>query len=198
MSNYKWYQLKTNQTMSGSGWDNTRMYSNAMKVWAYLNSTYGLDAIHVAGILGNFQEEGYINPAQFEIGGSMADDTPNGYGMGQFTPGSAYISLAGNKVNKAGSNGRYQLDVIYNDTLSKWAGYGSMNEYLTTTSTPGDAAAYWLYKWERPADPAASEQTRRDNADYWYAEITGQPFPGGDFDLIPALESLKRQFFIHY
>ena len=200
MASYRWYQKKTNQTMSGSGFTTTMQYNNAMKCWEYLNNNYSMDAVHVAGILGNFQHEGYINPAQFQIGGSMADDTTAGYGMPQFTPGSQYITLAGNKVNNASSNGRYQLDVIMNDTLNKWAGFGSMNEYLTTTSTPGDAAAYWLYKWERPADPTASEQTRRDSADYWYQEITGHtpPTPGSEFDLIPALESLKRQFFIHY
>ena len=198
MANYKWYQVKSNLYPYQSGYTSTMEYNNAIKVWEYLNSAYGMDATHVAGILGNFQHEGYINPAQFEHNYPVSDSTSHGYGMAQFTPGYEYIQLAGNKVNNAKSNGRYQLDVIMNDTLNKWAGFGTMNEYLTTTSTPGDAAAYWLYNWERPQDPASEEQTRRDSADYWYAEITGQPFPGGDFDLIPALESLKRQFFIHY
>ena len=59
----------------------------------------------------------------------------------------------------------------------------SYADYKISEDNPGELAVTWLYNYERPADPGATEEARRENGNYWYEVLSGEPpvppTPGG-------------------
>ncbi len=163
------------------------MYGNAELIYSYL-SGQGFSDAAIAGILGNFERESWINPGIWQ--GLDYGDTSGGYGLAQWTPATKYLNYAsaqGIDINDADENGPGQLDyLLYSVTQGEWLqrpqyGYTYTWAQFMQLSDPQDAASAFLYQYERPAS-YDSEPIRRQYAQYWYDEIqTGWPSdPGSD------------------
>lgn len=155
----------------------------------------------VAGLLGNQASESGFNPWRWEGDTVLAStDTTliqesmvHGYGLFQFTPAGKYIySSYAQGLSEYGPNysdrtgnlldGAAQLRYVD-------AGYGgyyptdayplSFQAFKTSTASPAELASAWLYNYERPADPGATESYRRQQAEAWYSFLTGNPYIGG-------------------
>lgn len=162
------------------------MYSNAQLVYAYLTNEGFSDAA-IAGILGNFERESWINPGVWQ--GLDYGDTSGGYGLAQWTPATKYLNYAtaqGIDITDADDNGPGQLDyLLHSVTQGEWLqrpqyGYTYTWAQFKALTDPQDAASAFLYEYERPAS-YDSEPIRRQYAQYWYDEMqTGWPSdPGG-------------------
>lgn len=180
------------KTIGGYARTSAEALQNALCTYRKLSSLgWSLNA--VCGVLGNMEIESGYNPWRWE-----SDDVPNypstpshGYGLAQFTPSSKYISdshaqsysgYGPNWADHAGNqnDGDAQLEYIHN-----YADYYpttdyplTFEEYKISTYNAGLMAIAWLYNYERPGDPGATQQDRIDAANYWYA-ILSQYGPGG-------------------
>lgn len=166
---------------------------NANNIYGTLNAR-GWTINAVCGLLGNMGAESGYNPWRWQsddIGSSTGSPWTNkGYGFVQFTPASKYIGnseaivLSGygpnfsDYIGKA-SDGYSQLLYVdqYADYYSTGAYPLSYAEFKSSNETPGYLAKAWLYNYERPADPEATEAARVENAEYWYGVLTGEPVP---------------------
>lgn len=133
----------------------------------------------VAAMCGNFAHEGVMNPAQWQYGMDKSPDS--GYGLGQWTPSTKILDfLSGGgypSYSIPGQIERIAWEAANNQQWISTSSYPmSMSEFLTSDNPPADLASAWLYDWERPLDPAATEQIRRDDADYFY-ELFGETPP---------------------
>lgn len=191
MANYKWRQIRTDKAPSTSGWKTSYMQSNGILCWYIMRDSWGLSLNQSCGVLGNMQAEGYLNPAQWQIGSNY--DASAGYGMFQFTPSTKYTNTVTSAVlGNAKKNGKAQLQWVL-DNPGQWSSGHSMDGLKALTSIH-DAADYWCLYWERPASP--NLDTRRAYADTWYTVITGHtpPTPGGDIPIGGILKTLRDRF----
>ena len=164
---------------------------NARQIWGILgNRGWTLNA--VCGVLGNIGAESGYNPWRWQNDNVGTSDgspwTNKGYGLTQFTPASKYIDNANAKVNpgygpnfsdRTGSPNDGYAQIIFLDEHADYYPTGaypmSYNEYKVSEENPGELAVTWLYNYERPADPGATEDTRRENGNYWYEVLAGEP-----------------------
>lgn len=158
--------------------------ANAWYICRYVqanNSNWSINA--VAAMCGNFAHEGVMNPAQWQYG--FGKDENDGYGLGQWTPATKLFNfLSGTPWSRTTIDG--QIAMVANEaaTGQQWiptSAYPlSMNDFLVSTDSVEYLASAWLYDWERPADPAATESDRRKSATYYYTLLTGEepPDPG--------------------
>lgn len=173
---------------------------NARAIWGVLGSR-GWTLNAVCGVLGNIGAESGYNPWRWQsdkVGTSSGSPWKNkGYGLTQFTPASKYIDSADAKAipgygpnfsDKAGSQDDGYAQMIYLDEHADYYPTGSYPmsyaEYKVSEENPGELAVTWLYNYERPADPGATEDARRENGNYWYEVLAGEPpvppTPGGE------------------
>lgn len=161
----------------------SQMQSNAKYFYNYCNFNYPNWTLNaISAILGNIQSEGIMNPSQWEYGYGMS--LQYGYGLVQWTPATKYLNWC--------DENSYQRTAIISAILrleyerstgiqyyatSKYN--FSFTSYLTDeTRTVDTLARAWLYNYERPLDPAASEETRVSNAETWYKFLSGsEPEP---------------------
>lgn len=166
---------------------------NANMIYALLNGK-GWTLNAVCGLLGNMGAESGYNPWRWQsdrVGLSTGSPWTNkGYGFTQFTPGGKYINspdaksapgYAPNFSDKSGSPSDGYAQIIFVDAH---ADYYQTSEYpesyadfKTSMETPQYLAKAWLYNYERPADPEATEEARAENAEYWYTVLSGGPPP---------------------
>lgn len=169
------------------------MEAMAQQIYGAL-SYVGMGDENIAGILGNFETESGVDPTSvetifdepYEIGPKKqaAEATDfNGYrlglqvehagiGLGQWTNerGSALREYAEDK------NGDwFTVDVQLAYAMSEDSGSDIFQDMIAGDSPgsddPGDAANFFLRKWERPADPDGNEPIRRKQASAWYAKM---------------------------
>lgn len=178
--------------------DSTEARDNVLMMASFLRSKgWTLNAI--AGLAGNQNNESAYNPWRWEADITVPsydyegwhDPTFHGYGLFQFTPASKYIesSIAqaargyGPKFSDvAGSlkDGEAQLAYIaagQGGYYSTAAYPESLDEFAHSTKTPSYLAKAWLYNYERPGDPGATEAARAAAAERWYAFLNGTPIP---------------------
>lgn len=167
--------------------DSTEAYDNALEAWSILlNSGWTLNAF--SGYWGNVGGEGGYNPWRWQSdkvqpsGGSPW--TNKGYGLTQFTPASKYIDAAmgykgyaPNFSDRTGNASDGLAQVLF---LNDRADYyptsrypETYTEYKVSLESPEYLASVWLYNYERPADPASTEATRKRNARYWFDKLNG-------------------------
>ena len=177
--------------------DSVEALENANLISGTLNAR-GWTVNAVSGLLGNMGAESGYNPWRWQsddIGVSTGSPWTNkGYGFVQFTPGGKYIDSEAAKVmsgygpnfsDKPGlaSDGYAQMLFVdqYADYYSTTSYPLSYAEFKASTESPAYLARAWLYNYERPADPGATEQARAENAEYWYQILSGEeppPDPG--------------------
>lgn len=174
---------------SGEGIDGD-MEAYAQQIYSIL-SYAGMNDENIAGILGNFQVEsgGNMDPTAverifdepYEIGPrkqAMWDNDfnpqPTGIGLAQWTQGRTYMLL-----DYADKQGRdwHEIEVQMAFAMSEDTDAATFMEMVENKSPgsddPGDAANFFLRKWERPADPNGNEPVRRKHASEWYAKMGG-------------------------
>lgn len=184
--------------------------NNALCIFSQLY-TYGWTKNAIYGALGNFEAEGLMNPGQFQITTSGNENMNLGFGLVQWTPA---INMIIQAQTHGVSRGYLTADVanaLTYDNNSVCDGYMQCAniaaamatdrnydpQYAKVSRAPLTAreftqsslhwetlASYWLYGYERPGDPAKTEQTRKDNATDWhdYIEAYGAaslPMQGG-------------------
>lgn len=194
-------------------------YGNAICIYTVL-SALGWTLNAVAGILGNIEYESGYNPWRWQndILVSQNDaaalaSLEHGYGLFQFTPANKYIGnpnatqfteYAPNFSDAAGNpdDGSAQLRYMdgYSDYSPSQSYPVSFSDYKQSTDSPEYCASIWLYNYERPANPGATEYGRRQAARYWFDALSGytpgpDPGPWGTSYKMPLYMYLKRRFF---
>ena len=171
--------------------ESTEAIENAKMIYGIL-SAQGWTLNAVCGVLGNMGAESGYNPWRWQsdkIGSSGGSPWTNkGYGLVQFTPGGKYINdtrakafsgYGPNFSDKRGNVNDGNAQMLFVDG---YADYYSTSKYpisyaafKVSTETPSYLAKAWLYNYERPGDPAATESARAANAEYWYQVLSGEP-----------------------
>lgn len=175
-----------NAVTGGFGRTSTEAFQNALQTYKKLSSLgWSLNAI--CGVYGNMEAESGYNPWRWESDAVPSyPSTPSyGYGLPQFTPSSKYISdSAAQGYTGYGPNwsdhtgnqndGDAQLEFIHNyaDYYPTSTYPLTFAEYKISTYNAGLMARAWLYNYERPADPASTEDARAEAADYWYGILS--------------------------
>lgn len=201
------------------GYDRTSQEAkdNADMMRAFLNARGWTDNA-IAGILGNISAESGYNPWRWQSDDvlnstdteTIRDSTVNAYGLFQFTPAGKYIlsstaqsftgyapnfnDVAGNPLDAeaqlayidAGLGGYYPT-ATYDLTLAQFKASMLPAETL---------ASAWLYNYERPADPSATESVRRENARYWHEYFGGHPTPGRSLPVWMIYQIKKRRLIL--
>lgn len=169
-------------------------YENAEEIWDLLINTYGWTEEASAAVIANFQSEGALNPAQWQIGSTIGewDNTSTGLGLGQWTPPSKLGDYCGGNTQEDISDGDKQVEFTVTEPSqwvqrinsagnSKYYGYQgllyitSIDEFSQSTESPEDLATCWCACWEGCSKKAFQDTytTRRENARYWYDEFAG-------------------------
>lgn len=176
--------------------DSNEAINNATEIYAILLGR-GWTIYAVCGMLGNVGYESGYNPWRWQ--GDNVQPVGNypwtniGYGLVQFTPASKYISseqahslpgYAPNFSNSVGNSTDGYSQVLFVDQYADY--YPTVtypetyNEFKSSTKNEKYLASAWLYNYERPADPSATESLRQAEAEYWYdilSEIIPPPDP---------------------
>lgn len=166
-------------------------FDNAVMTLNFLSSTAGATVNAVSGLLGNVGIESGYNPWRWQSDIVQGASGKSGYGLFQFTPASKYIQNAQAQGYKdfnphyAGHQGKPEDGNAQLEFIVKQADYyatssypESFSEFLKSTKSADYLASAWLYNYERPADPHATEQARRAAALYWYSVLNGiTPIP---------------------
>jgi hypothetical protein len=164
---------------------------NARAVYSVLK-TLGMPDENIAGILGNWSQESGIDPTSvegisdepYQIGPRkktawdggfthIPGQSHGGIGLGQWSNGRTPMLL-----DYAKSKGldwytiKAQLAfMLEGDSPSDVTVFKDM--VTKSQGSPGDAARYFHEEWERSADNASQIQERVDDAQMWYAEMSG-------------------------
>ena len=156
--------------------------ANALFFYGQAVNEIGCTINAVAGMLGNIQHEGILNPAQWQYGLGVGNPD-SGYGLCQWTPSTKYT----NWCTSNGYNRLYMEPALRRikweaDNGEQWyptSAYPiSLNEFFVSDREPSWLALAWLYNYERPKDPASTEKLRKDSADRWYTYLSGEEPPG--------------------
>lgn len=167
---------------TGNFWLNQRqMEANARYFrelcMQYTNPYFTINAM--AGILGNAQIESTINPGIWQ--NLDEGNLELGYGLVQWTPATKYLDWCDQQriepSEMSSAVDRINLEAAYKIQYApsaKWPAPKTFKEYLQSTDySPEDMASIFLYNYERPGDPLATEERRRQYAAYWYTFLGG-------------------------
>lgn len=153
------------------------MEENAKYFYLCARDKYPLWTINaIAAMLGNIQSEGVMNPSQWQYGGDMS--TSLGYGLVQWTPATKFLNWAAQEgVNRTSIEGqvrRISWEYVNDEQWGATTRYPlSFGEFLTSMDAPDYLASAWLYNYERPGDPEATEAKRKEQAIFWYSFLGG-------------------------
>lgn len=146
---------------------------NVEFIFTFLSSK-GWTKESIMGLVGNAERESTNN---FGLWQSMlVMNLSGGLGLLQWTPASKLINWADNN-GKDYLNPQTQLDrIIWElENNQQWIATSqypmSFAEFTKSTKSPDYLASVFLKNYERAG--VEEEQQRRDNAMYWYKEITG-------------------------
>lgn len=185
-----WHYNWTNQANSLS-W--SEKYENAEEIWDLLTNTYGWTEEAAAAVISNFQHEGLLNPAQWQIGSTIGtwESRRVGLGLGQWTPASKIGDYCGGRDQAHIEDGAKQIQCVIDDPYGQWvqrvnsSGYSryygvggipyitSISNFAQSTLDPEDLATCWCACWEGPSKTGFenSYNLRREDARYWYEEF---------------------------
>lgn len=145
--------------------NNAKMFQTKMK-------SLGCSDSFIAGMLGNIQSESTINPQRVETGGG------GGYGLVQWTPASKLIDWCASQGLDYTDGDAQCLRIAWEkDNNQQWIATTpypfSFAQAWISNDEPAVLASAFLYNYERPADPGATEQLRKDQANYWFGYLGG-------------------------
>lgn len=127
---------------------------NAEKTWNFFKGK-GLDDMHVAAIMGNFQQESSFNPEVIQGGGTTQDPSTvtgsTGWGIAQWTPGSKTPGIAAQlKITTPIYDLATQLNIAWGEmtTISTPAGVDGFLAKFQQQSTLADATNYFMNSFE--------------------------------------------------
>lgn len=145
------------------------LHQHAAQVYNYFHAK-GLSDASICGILGNFQHESTINPAQWQLGmphtWSMSSST--GYGIAQFTP-AGKIKAYADKLGKSVSNMSVQLDYIWGQvTTNGFYGGGKTFKQFALNTNPKTAAVDFLRGYEMHTMISDALAAREKYAANWW------------------------------
>lgn len=161
---------------------NEQMEANVQCMYNVIHNRYPSWTVEsIAALCGNAQSEGALNPNQWEYG--YGKDTKHGYGLWQWTPATKFLDwCASNAYPK--NDILHQVMRLEYERTSKIQYYQtskypfSFTSFLEAEHSVDELARAWLYNYERPKDPAASESIRVERSNRWYAFLTGtEPAP---------------------
>lgn len=194
---YQWH----NKNTGAYSRDSVEAQENVMKMVEVL-APLGWTINAIAALAGNQAYESGFNPWRWE------SDTVNiirGYGLFQYTPASKYINSSvaagypGFQPNyPMGSGGQddgtAQLLFMHNNVDGGYiptSAYNlTMQQFRESTLSPDYLASAWLYNYERPADPSATEAGRRADALWWYDWLVNHPWVSHGSNIIPKRRAL--------
>ena len=194
---YSWH----NKNTGAYSRDSVEAQENVMKMVEVL-APLGWTINAIAALAGNQAYESGFNPWRWE---SDTVNTARGYGLFQYTPATKYINssvAAGytgfqpNYPMGAGGqdDGTAQLLFMHNNVDGGYiptSAYNlSMQQFRESTQSPDYLASAWLYNYERPADPAATEAGRRADALWWYDWLVNHPWVSRGSNIIPKRRAL--------
>lgn len=164
------------------------MQFNALLFYENL-SGMGASLNLIAGILGNAVAESTINPGRGEVGGG------GGFGLLQWTPASKLINwCSANGMDYRDGDAQCARIEYEKDAGEQWGVTGrypiSFLEAWTSSESPEYLASAFLYNYERPADPGATEADRRSQGRYWYDYLS--QFAGGAQKIEDAVQWAVR------
>lgn len=194
---YRWH----NKNTGAYSRDSVEAQENVMKMVEVL-APLGWTINAIAALAGNQAYESGFNPWRWE------SDTVNiirGYGLFQYTPASKYINSSvaagypGFQPNyPMGSGGQddgtAQLLFMHNNVDGGYiptSAYNlTMQQFRESTLSPDYLASAWLYNYERPLDPSATEAGRRADALWWYDWLVNHPWVSHGSNIIPKRRAL--------
>lgn len=144
---------------------------------------YGWTLAAVAGLLGNFEWESFLNPGQWQLGYPIGGNS-GGLGLGQWTPPAWWRDYA-TDFNKGLYDGVAQIEYVNLNNLykdGKWQGehwnttkspYWTWTQYTTADTTPEITAQAFFNQWEQANDSSLPE--RQSRARKWYDYLGGTP-----------------------
>lgn len=171
---------------------------NVSEIYSYLTS-HGVSQTAAYAIIGNMQQESYLNPGQWELGSNY--DPSAGFGLGQWTPSTKVSNITGTGRLQM-MNIQNQLDILLNDPgqwstryvdTNNWSTYyntnvpyfATFNDFLTDTTYPLDMMTKaYMACWERPSAQYANIQGRINYASHWAGTPPG---PGPTPVITPAI-----------
>lgn len=190
-----WHYLITDDY----GWTNeysADQQDNASEIWNTLVTMQGWTEEAAAAVLGNFQYESFLNPAQWEIGGNYSYSY--GTGLGQWTPATKISDYVGSRDKDKMAEGAKQMmyfvshpeqystyylnpdgsSTYYNESGLPYI--TNMDDFSHSTATVEELTRLWAITWERPSSSAYnnSKSERIRHADHWYNIFHGSsPVP---------------------
>lgn len=166
------------------------MEEQAKKVYSIL-SYAGMNDQNIAAVLGNFQTESGIDPTSvegvfdepYQLGpkkqskvAAGVGNNHTGLGLGQWTADRAQQLL--DYAEKVGGDW-HDIEVQLAFAMSEDSGAPIFQDMIAGKNPgaddPGDAAFFYLTKWERPAEMAPggpNDLTRRKQAELWYVKMS--------------------------
>lgn len=169
-----WHYILYTSAAAPPGWTESLKQDNALEIYQFFAGRgYTINAI--AGIMGNFEVESYVNPGQGEGGGG------GGAGLPQYSnvAKTAYLNWAGENGYEW-YDGYAQIRFIDEQTVNigQWISTSrypmTWTQFKQSTDTAGNLAMAYLYNWERGTP---METQRRAGADKWYNYLSGSPIP---------------------
>ena len=207
-----WYHM---ETWGYTGWSQDKYENNVMMIYQNL-SRAGFCTEAIAAVCGNAENEGELNPGQTEHASHALPSYDLNTGIPTnpyFLPDQSYtwgLGLCGwtqqpnlvlstaMQTNRAWYDGDLQCELIINaESLGFWNprhGWNlTWNEFKTNSRnlSPEDLATAWLYQFENPADPEASNPERRADARKWYDYIINVDPGAGGGSIYPATQIKK-------
>lgn len=194
---YRWH----NKNTGAYSRDSVEAQENVMKMVEVL-APLGWTINAIAALAGNQAYESGFNPWRWE---SDIVNTANGYGLFQYTPATKYINSSvaddypgfqPNYPMGAGGqdDGTAQLLFMHNNVDGGYiptSAYNlSMQQFRESTMSPDYLASAWLYNYERPHDPSATEAGRRADALWWYDWLVNHPWVSHGSNIIPKRRAL--------
>lgn len=194
---YRWH----NKNTGAYSRDSIEAQENVMKMVEVL-APLGWTINAIAALAGNQAYESGFNPWRWE-GDTV--NLSNGYGLFQYTPATKYIqsSVAAGyagfqpnyPVGSGGQNdGTAQLLFMHNNVDGGWiptTAYNmTMQQFRESTQSPDYLASVWLYNYERPRVPSATEAGRRADALWWYDWLVNHPWVSHGSNIIPKRRAL--------
>lgn len=185
----------------------TEGVENGMMIYYQMRAA-GWTTEAISAVVGNICSEGGLNPWRWQsdiiVGPEDFWDHTHGYGLAGFTPAGKYIEdtdaqgypgYAPNYLNHPGqpTDGAAQIQFIMENPqyYQTHAAYPlTFQEFSQSTESPSYLSDTWLYNFEQPADPSATQQYRRDCSEYFYEIFSGTPYIA-DGDIIPCLVAMK-------
>lgn len=198
--NYQWHNKNTGAYARSSA----EAQENVMMMVQVL-APLGWTINAIAALAGNQAYESGFNPWRWE---SDTVNTSRGYGLFQYTPATKYINSSiaagytGFQPNyPMGSGGQddgtAQLLFMHNNVDGGYISTSSyplsMAQFRTSTQSPDYLASAWLYNYERPGDPSATEAGRRADALWWYDWLVNHPWVSAGGNIIYKRRAIVRQ-----